>query len=126
MSVKVTMPTILLLFVTGRRLILFLAMSFAASSIVVFSFIVVTGLVMICLAVRVSGARHCSTSLLRMSRSVMMPTGLSAWVTIIEPMLNLFIVATTSLTVVSGRTTRTSLDITSLTRIMLAILFCSF
>lgn len=72
------MPTSLLLFVTGRRLILFLAMSFAASSIVVFSFIVVTGLVMICLAVRVSGAKHCSTNLLRMSRSVMMPTGLSA------------------------------------------------
>lgn len=72
------MPTRLLLLVTGSFLIFFLAMSLAASSMLAFSFMVITGLVMICLAVRFSGARHCSTSLMRMSRSVMIPTGLSA------------------------------------------------
>jgi len=118
------MPASLPLFMTGSFLTFFFAISLAASSMLSVSLIVITGLVMICLAVRVSGAKHCSTKRWRMSRSVMMPTALSPCTTIMEPMLNLFIVATTSLTVVSGRTTRTSFDITSLTRIILAISIC--
>ena len=123
MSVYVIMPTILSLFMTGSFLTLFLAMSLAVSSMLAVSFVVSTGLVMICLAVRVSGARHGSTSLLRMSRSVMIPTGLSPCTIIMEPMSNLFMVATTSFMLVSGRTTFTSFDMTSLTRTMPAILF---
>lgn len=85
------------------------------------SLIVSTGLVITCLAVRVSGARHGSTILRSMSRSVIMPTGLSPWTMSMEPMSNLFIVATTSFMLVSGRTTLTSLDIASLTKTMPAI-----
>ena len=120
------MPTTSLLLVTGNFFTFFFAISLAASSMLAVSLMVMTGLVMTCLAVSVSGARHSSTILLRTSRSVMMPTGLSACTTSMEPMFNLFIVATTSLTVVSGRTTRTSFDMMSLTRIMLAILFFLF
>ena len=124
MSVKVTMPTSFWLFMTGSLLTLFLTISLAASSILAVSMMVNTGLVMTCLAVRVSGARHGSTNLLRMSRSVMMPTGLSPCTTTMEPMSNLFMVATTSLTLVSGRTTLTSFDMMSLTRTMPAISLC--
>jgi len=77
MSVYVIIPTSLPLFMTGSLLTLFLAIRLAVSSMLAVSLMVSTGLVMICLAVRVSGARHGSTNLLRMSRSVMMPTGLS-------------------------------------------------
>ena len=121
MSVNVRMPTSFSLFITGTFLIFFFAMSFAASSMLAFSLIVVTGLVITCLAVRVSGARHGSTCLLRMSRSVMMPTDLSPCMTTIEPMLNLLSVATTSFTLVSGRTTLTFFVITSRTRTILAM-----
>jgi len=124
MSVYVIIPTSLPLFMTGSFLTLFLAISLAVSSMLAVSLMVSTGLVMICLAVRVSGARHGSTNLLRMSRSVMMPTGLSPCTTTMEPMSNLFMVATTSLTLVSGRTTLTSFDMTSLTRTIPAISFC--
>ena len=99
-------------------------MSLAASSMLAVSMMVNTGLVMTCLAVRVSGARHGSTNLRRMSRSVMIPIGLSPCTTTMEPMSNLFIVATTSLTLVSGRTTLTSFAITSLTKTMPAISLC--
>lgn len=124
MSVYVIIPTNLPLFMTGSLFTLFLAISLAVSSMLAVSLVVSTGLDMICLAVRVSGARHGSTNLLRMSRSVMMPTGLSPCTTTMEPMSNLFMVATTSLTLVSGRTTLTSFDMTSLTRTMPAISLC--
>ena len=121
MSVYVSMPTSFPSFITGSLLIFFFAMSLAASSMLAVSFMVVIGLVITCLAVWVSGARLSSMILLRTSRSVMMPTGLSLCMTIMEPMLNLFIVATASFIVVSGRTTLTSLDMTSRTRTTLAI-----
>ena len=124
MSVYVIMPTSLPLSITGSFLTLFLAISLAVSSMLAVSLIVSTGLVIICLAVKVSGARHGSTILLRMSRSVIMPTGLSLCTIIMEPMLNLFMVATTSFMLVSGRTTLTSFDMMSLTSIILAILLC--
>jgi len=125
MSVKVSMPTSFSLFITGSLLTFFFAMSLAASSMLAFSLMAITGLVITCLAISVSGAKDGSIIFRRMSRSVMMPTGLSAWTTIIEPMLNLFIVATTSFMVVSARTTLTSLVITSRTRTILAICFVS-
>lgn len=125
MSVKLTMPTILPSSMTGSLLILFFAISLAASSMLAVSLIVITGLVMICLAVNASGARHGSTSLLKMSRSVMIPTGLSPCITKMEPMSNLLSVATTSFMLVSGRTTLTSFDIMSLTRTIPAMILVS-
>lgn len=77
MSVYVSIPTSFPSFITGILLIFFLAISLAASSRLVVSLMVVTGLDMTCLAVKASGARLGSTSLLRTSRSVMIPTGLS-------------------------------------------------
>ena len=78
MSVKVRIPVSLPSFMTGRRFAFFEAMSFAASSMLAFSLMVITGLVMMCRAVTVSGARLSSTILVRISRSVMIPMGLSA------------------------------------------------
>jgi len=123
MSVKVTMPTSFSFFITGSFLTFFVAMSLAASSMLAVSLMVNTGVVMICLAVRVSGVKHGSTTLLSMSRSDITPTGLSSCTTIMEPMLNLFMVAATSLTLESGGITLTFFDMTSLTRTLAVILF---
>jgi len=121
MSVKVRIPTSLPSFMTGRRFAFLVAMSLAASSMLAFSLMVITGLVMTCLAAMVSGARLSSTILLRMSRSVIIPIGLPAWTTIIDPTSYLFMVATTSFMMVSLRTTLRSLDIMSRTRTIPAI-----
>jgi len=121
MSVKVRIPVSLPSFMTGRRFAFFEAMSFAASSMLAFSLMVITGLVMMCRAVTVSGARLSSTILVRISRSVMIPMGLSAWTTIIDPTSYLFMVATTSFMMVSLRTTLRSLDMMSRTRTIPAI-----
>ena len=115
------MPTILSFFMTGIFLTRFSAMSLTTSSTLADSHIVITGLVMICFAVMVSGDKHGSTTLLRTSRSDITPTGLSSCTTIIEPILYLFIAATTLCTLESGPTTFTSFVMTSRTRSVVAI-----
>ena len=118
---KVRIPTSLASLMTGRRFAFLVAMNLAASSMLAFSLMVITGLVITCLAVIVSGARLSSTILVRMSRSVMIPIGLPDWTTIIDPTSYLFMVATTSFMMVSLRTTLRSLDMISLTRTIPAI-----
>src|SRR3990170_3159348 len=65
----------------------------------------------------------CSNALTRTSLTVMMPVGFPLWTMRMASLSNLVMVATTSWTVVVLFTTFTSLDMMSLTRILLAIRF---